>query len=470
MSKTPSPPPGRRQGSPLWLGGLAALLWTLPALVFSSALRESFRLPKLLVTELLALGVLLMLAVGVRRVESIDGKVVLRHPAVLAFGPFLLVATLGLLTTRHPAVVAQGLTSLWIGAAACIGWSLALPADRRRPVLAALALPASLLALVAVGQYHGLLHLFEFRGLLQERIGLTSLAGGAFDLGAYLVLPALLAQLGLSARGESSSGAVAKSGGERGAGSSTDKVWERWAWERWAWGALLLLSIYGIALTRTLSALVALGLGSLVLWAGLVPRRRLLRVSAAVAVLAVVAVVAVTPLRQRLASKFDELRSGNVNRLLSGRLDGWKTALWMVEEYPLLGVGHGAYRSEFGQAKLALREEGVGFYRRQHQPYFVNAHNDALELVAETGLLGGLALLWGLGILGRALWRHRMAVDGLDPCDPRRRDYALMSAALVALAVMVSSNFPLRLALVAYPFLMVLSGVLRPPEQEDQIG
>jgi len=404
------------------------LLVTLPAVVVAPGASDAFRLPKLLLSELLALLSLFLLSWRLRSVDRIDGRRLLRHPAILAVAPLLVVASLSYFWSDHPRHVAQALPSLWIGAAALVGWSLALRPGEHPAVLRALAVPAVILSAFAAGQFHGLYSPFEFRDPLQERIAITSLAGGAFDLAAYLVLPALVAQL-----------AIRRSG--------------RW-W--WLWGGVLALAIYAIAVTQTLSAVIALLAGTLVLQLTLVPWRRVAAATAVIGVLAGVVGLGVEPLRQRLDTKLESLRSGDLNRVLTGRLDGWWAAGWMFRQEPLTGVGHGAYRAEFGTAKLALLEEGKRFYRRQHQPYFSNAHNELLEVAAETGALGVAALLWGIACLARELARRWREASG---SERRRREVGLMAAGVVALLVLAATNFPLRLGLVAYPCLFLLSWV-----------
>lgn len=439
-------PPAKRRADPRpskrRLGGwiVVAVLVTLPALVMVPWAKDAFRLPKLLVSEFLGLATLLVLSLRLRSAGRIDLRGALRHPAVAALGPIVAVAVLGLATTDHPLHVRQALPSLLVGVACVVGWSLGLrPAEQRR-ALVALALPAVLLALVAIAQAHGLIEPFQFRGVVRERIAVTSLAGGAFDLAAYLVLPMLVMQLGIA-------GGFGSEKGERRAAP---------AWRPWAWGLALVACAYALALTQTLTALVALVAASLVLWLHLVPRRRLAAVLALVGAVALVLALAVTPLRERLAGKLGSLRADQVNHLLSGRLDGWRTGVWMWRENPWLGVGHGAYRAEYGTARLALVAEGARFYRRQHQPYFANAHSEPIEAAAEWGLLGLLALAWALWILLRQL---------RVPEVPRR-ERALLRAGVVALGALALVNFPLRLALVAYPYLLVLSRAfaLRPEE------
>jgi O-antigen ligase len=438
--------PRRPPAQPLPIGqwALIVALVTLPALFFLPGAKENFRLPKLLLSEGLGLASLVILAFRARR-GAFDPRRLLGQPAVTALLPFLAVASFGLLVSSHPHHVRQGLTSLWIGAACVVGWSLACTAAERRSALRALTLPAVVLSLIAVGQFHGLMPQFQFQDYVKDRIAITSVAGGPFDLAGYLVLPMLIAQVGILRASR-----------------------PRW---RAGWGLVLVLGLYVMALTQTLSAIAALLAASLVLWLGLLPWRRVAAVTALVVLLGGGLAAGVGPLRERILAKSGNLTAGDVNHLLSGRLDGWWAALWMFRGHPLTGVGHGAYRAEFGTARLALWDEGRRFYRRQHQTYFSNAHSEPLEVLAESGVPGVLALGWGLWLVARRLRRKSRAPDGGD-AEPafERTEAALMWAGLTAMAVLSAAYFPMRIALVAYPYLLLTSHVLAPAEDETPAG
>lgn len=404
---------------PLWL------LFLLAPVAFSGTASENFRLPKLLLSDCLALASLAWLSLRLRDVERVDFAALRRQPVVLAVLPVLAVATSGLLSSDHTPHVREGLASLWIAGACLVGWSLALSAREHRKLLWGLMIPAGVLAVLALLQFHGLFNPFRFEGEVSERIGLTSLAGGAFDLAAYLALPCLIAQVG----------------------------WREAATpgRRWGWGLAAAACFYALAASQTLTALAGVAAGTIVLWMMLLSRRRFAAIAVSIVLAAVAVGVGLGPLRERLENKLGSLRRGEINRVLSGRMDGWQAALWMVREHPLTGVGHGAYRAEYGSAKGALASSGVAFSRSPELAYFVNAHNDLLEAVAEWGLPGALALVWGLAVLVRVLRRSAPVVA--------RSDVALMWAGLTALSVLALMNFPLRIALVAYPAVLFLSWI-----------
>jgi len=351
----------------------------------------------------------------------------LRQPVVMAVLPTLAVATTTLLTSDHPLQVRQGLSSLWIGMACLLGWSFLLTVREHWNLLRCLAFPAAVLSILTLLQYYELFNPFRFERAVERRIGLTSFAGSAFDLAAYLVLPCLIIQASL---------------------------W-RAPKDRWLRGQVVavVLSVYAVALTQTLTALLAVLTGSLLLWLLLLPRKMFPKVVGWVVLISLVCGLAISPLRVRVERKLNSLQRADVDRLVSGRRDGWQAAWWMVREYPLTGVGHGAYRAEFGNARMALGREGAQFYRGQRHVYFINAHSDPLEALAEWGLPGGAALLWGLYVLTRAI--RRIANAGGEA----KNHAALMGAGLVALCLLVSVNFPLRIALVAYPVLLFISWI-----------
>ena len=416
------------------------LLFLLVPLAFSRTAHDSFRLPKLLLSECLALMSLFFLAPRLRSVGRVDWRAFCRQPVVLAVAPILAVASLGLVTSDHPLHVREALVPLWIGAACLVGWSLALSADEHLKLLRGLILPATVLSVSAILQFHGWFTPFEFERNVSERIGLTSFAGGAFDLAAYLVLPCLVVQSSLRADGST-----------RAEGSKR---------RRWLLAAATLICVYAMVATQTLTALLALAAGSLVLWSTRLPRRRFAAFAASIALAAAVLGIGFAPLRDRLDRKLGSLLEGDVNQVLTGRLDGWRAAVWMLRQEPWTGVGHGAYRAEFGTAKAALWQQGVQFYKSQHRVYFSNAHSDVLEALAEWGLPAVPALLWAGFLVIRG--QRRLAKAARDPGAGDAHngiDIELMSAGLVVLTLLASTNFPFRLALVAFPAILFISWI-----------
>lgn len=414
------------------------LLLLVPPFLFASLVKESFRQPKLLASGFFALASVTALAWTLRRVETVRLADVWRLPAVRIVLPILAVATLGLAFTAHPIHAREALIDLWIGAAALVAWSAALPNARLEHLLGGLLWPATALALFGILQFHGLWQPLELIGLtVGSRLAITSLAGNPGDLGAYLVLPVLLAQDRLRRR------------------LAGDPEARPGTFGTVVLGSVMVICLYALLLTQTLAAVAAVALGSLVLWIVQMPRRRAFLVLGGGAVAAALLVAAVSPLRERVLEKTRQATGGDWNGVLTGRLDGWRTAVWMLTEHPLTGVGHGAYRTEYVPAKLALLNQGVAFYPPLSNVGFANAHNEFLEAGADWGIPGLVALAWGLGVLFVALLRF-----------PGNR--ALAWAGVLSLAVLSLADFPFRVALVAFPALLFLSWILQPPPVEEE--
>ncbi|MEM8960352.1 MAG: O-antigen ligase family protein [Acidobacteriota bacterium] len=412
---------------------LYLLVLVTPWVVDPEAL-DSFRLPKLIVAETLALPSLGALALRLRTVEALSWKSLAGIPAVRALFPVLIAAALGFLTSDHLGHVGRAYPSLLIAVAAVIGWSIALRHRERRQLFLLMLAPAFVLSALGILQYFGIATPFDF-GDISRRLAVTSRAGGAYDLAAYLLLPVLVTQVGWK---------LAKK-----------------PWQRYVFAGLLAVFVFAIVVTQTLTAIFALVLMSVIFWLPLLARRDWLRTMAAGITVLIVMVLAFAPLRDRLATKITNVERGQVNDFFTGRLDGWRAAWWMFTEHPIVGVGHGAYRAEYGRARLVLYADGVEFYQKQHQTFFVNAHSDPLEALAEWGLVGAIAMLWGVWWIGRSLRRRYGELRQRDPAVA-----AFLPAALAALVVLACTGFPLHLALIAYPFLLVLSEVLAPADEE----
>ena len=112
----------------------------------------------------------------------------------------------------------------------------------------------------------------------------------------------------------------------------------------------------------------------------------------------------------------------------------------MFAEHPVAGVGHGAFRAEFARTKLAMAPSGEPFYAATWA-HFVNAHNEYLEVGAETGCRG----CWRSPGGGGARVGGAAPPAGGGPCRWRARLGGPRGDRLLALAY-----FPFRVALVAF--------------------
>jgi O-antigen ligase len=423
-----------------WLT-LRLLVLAVPLVMLPGAL-DAFTLPKLVVAQILGLLSLALLAPLV--VAGAAARPGLVRTLLLALGPMLLLATLGWAVTDHPLHVRRAVAELWVGAACLAGWALALPAAGLLRLMRWLTIPAVALASVAILQVHGLFQPFQFGvGAHDERLQVTALAGNPADLAAFLVLPALLAQVGLAQ--------VGLAAARRGRG--------------WLWGGALGACVYALVVTQTLTAMMALAVASAVFWGLTLPPRRSLQLAAGVLAAVVLVGALVTPMRTRVLAKAAEAAAGDWNAVLTGRVDAWRVALWMLGEHPWTGVGQGAYRAAFVEAKLALATAGAEFYPHHIFPTFANAHNEVLEAGAEWGVPGLLALTLAMVVLLRTLLRASRR-----PPPAERLHRSLAWSGLTAWLLLSLAHFPLRIALTGFPALLFLAWALRWSAQREEQG
>lgn len=422
---------------------IIALLWLTPLLVLSDA-KEAFRLPQGLAGGWLGLTSLLVLAWLLPASGKTPLATLWRQPGVRALLPLLLVVSAGAFSTAHPAHFRAAFADFAMGAVCVAGWSLALRAATLRQLLAWTLPPALVVTALGLDQAAGLFGTLDWMQLsaATDRLRLTSTVGNPGDLAAFLVLPILLAA-------------------------------NRWRTAdrrmRWALGVALLLMLAMIGLTATFAAIGAVVAGAAV-WLSLsvLRGRGLWRPAAAVlalVVLALAAVAIVAPLRARTMEKAAQLARGDINGLLTGRLDGWRVAVDMLRQHPARGVGQGAFRTEFAETRLALADRGVEFYPDQIQVILSTPHNEALSVAAEQGLPGLVALAWALWCVYVSARRVGSGADAADDAAIDAR--ALAWAGVAALGVLATFSFPLHVPAIAWPWLLFLAWLFRAAAEAD---
>jgi O-antigen ligase len=129
----------------------------------------------------------------------------------------------------------------------------------------------------------------------------------------------------------------------------------------------------------------------------------------------------------------------------SVRLTLWKSTLGMIAAHPWTGVGAGAWEVNAPLFQAADAHLETDYY----------VHNEYLQLIAEYGLVGALALLamglWGLWAM-KAAWIAQPPQPAPARATPQNgvADHALAwsaSASLVALGTVSLAGFPWRLAM-----------------------
>jgi O-antigen ligase len=455
--------PRMPETTPRRLAGWAivALLVVTPLVVFTD-LKEGFRLPQGLAGGWLGLASLFLASFMLRDVQSIPLHPATwwRQPALRALTPLLVVVAAGALTTAHPAHFRAAFLDFAIGVACVIGWSLALSAPAMRRLLVWTIPPAVIVAALGVDQALGWFGTLDWLHVQAPtaRLRITSTVGNPGDLAGLLVLPTLIAV-------------------EEIAGASSRR-------RALLAGALIVMTA-ALIVTATLAAVVAIVVG-LAVWtlprlrprkdSQVLRRRRmaLLLAGALVLVLAVAGLAATTPLRARVSEKVMQLASGDINALLTGRLDGWRAAWAMLRAEPVTGVGQGAFRAEYADTRLALEAQGVQFLSEQQQVVMATPHNEALSVAAEQGLPGLVALAWAMwcAIVAARLGGDRTLAETPHPHPLpasgargiRDRSDAAMATALsglTALGVLSLVSFPLHVPAIAWPWLLFLAWIFR---------
>ncbi len=127
-------------------------------------------------------------------------------------------------------------------------------------------------------------------------------------------------------------------------------------------------------------------------------------------------------------------RDEYTNRSFSIRFKMWKATGRLIAAHPLAGVGAGAWEVEVPLYQGDDTQLETDYY----------AHNEILQLIAEYGLVGWVALLGLLATLARVSWRTlRDRSEAAEREGPVR---CLALLGLVALLLVSNAGFPWRLA------------------------
>jgi O-antigen ligase len=190
---------------------------------------------------------------------------------------------------------------------------------------------------------------------------------------------------------------------------------------RGAWVAVVLAMVVGIF------AAVRWGGVTLGVWGRLHRRVRIGVIVAIAAILVVAAVVVVPTLPQRILTA----------QSLSMRVLHWKSALKMIRDHPVTGVGIDQFSNQFQRPDYKYRER-----EQDRELYTAHPHNFVLDYWVSLGIMGVFVLVW-------LLWRYfRVAVTRVKQMaqegDPVGRALALgLLASMVVFLVhgMVDNSY-----------------------------
>lgn len=202
---------------------------------------------------------------------------------------------------------------------------------------------------------------------------------------------------------------------------------------------------------------------------------------AAILVLAIAGTISVAPELTRLwnstqtqGNLFDKARAyiQKVWEANSGdtRVWDWWIGYEMLKASPVIGQGIGQYKLQFLNYKAIFRQTERGKQYTFYMPRAVQAHNEYVQIAAELGILGILAMLTILGVLFWSTLRQAFRVP-----DPKEKLILLAAlAGIVVFLVDAMFSFPLHLPASALNLVFLLgllqSRRLRPDLSSIQLS
>ena len=261
-------------------------------------------------------------------------------------------------------------------------------ARMRLATAAAMMIPAVANAVLLFAQY---LNIWNFERVINAegdpRRLLTAFIGEANGAGAYLI-PSVVCALALAG------------------------VWR--GWRRAA--CLALAAVFAAAIVVTLTITAMLGLAAVLLSFALIALseraggRRTILAGATIVALTMGALILLAPaVKERVFERARWLASGSMNRATSGRLTAYETALEMFKRHPLNGVGPGAFKYNYFEFKVALVRTRPAVAEQTQN--FAEVHNDHLQILAETGIVGYVLFLAANGLIVVSALRRPAADD-----------------------------------------------------------
>jgi O-antigen ligase len=391
---------------------VAAALLFVPTVAFSVSASESFRNPKLWagagIAFLGALGSWWLGRHGDRKADYGDA----------VWGLTAIAAAVSLVNTTH---LLTGLTELMRLVALVLAFSLLRRAPDPWRALPAIILAGTVNATMALSQWAGWRP--DWWVPWEGRHAVYGTFGNPNFLAEYLA-PAIVLAVGWSLEN-----------GRR---------------RRWAVGTVAgMLMLISLVLTVSRAGWLGLGTGLIVLVALGLPALRMEGRGKLLAMTATgfmaVATGTTSPLWTRIESSFSGNEPGVETRVFM-----WKVAQVQFREHPALGSGPGGYGLGYLDAAAGLMDSGTP------SPAYAGitgeAHNDALQLLAERGAVGAVAWIAALVFLMVPAFR---SLPG--SCGGARIRIAASFGAVAAVLVESGFGFPVRIFPTAAVFLFALA-------------
>lgn len=180
---------------------------------------------------------------------------------------------------------------------------------------------------------------------------------------------------------------------------------------RVGWTLLLLVYFGGLFATQYRACLIQAMFGILlsffIVWRGRRKRvssrlgRGIVALSVTVGLLGILVFGRTVPVFAPLADRFAQMTKGTGTIPL--RLLVWKVGLELFRENPVIGVGMAQYEEGYGQDPQWRLDISALRTQKTH------AHNDMIQYLASSGLVGSIALFffyWRLISIGRDVWKR----------------------------------------------------------------
>lgn len=363
---------------PRFVWGAVLVTIAVTPLLFSTAMRDVYRLPKTLFFQ----AAVLIIGASILVWDAVRGGLAERaaaHRTSLIIAALAVVWTaIVSMTAQNPVVAGNAPLTIFCYA---VFFSAALLFARSTPrlMLAALLVPAAVNALVMILQWRGIWTPVPHSTPGAGRMTHTALQGNPDPAGMYLMIPTVAAI----------SAAIA---------------FPRWRPLLAAVSGLLLI---GLLLTESITVFITLA-AIFVAFMIVVPSRKVRLAMIGLILMGVVILALYEPSRNRARFIAHWMSKGDLQRVTSNRLPAWSVAWRMFREHPLTGVGPGGFTARYMSYKLAGDEQHPHWMRLGNFN-FGEAHNDHLQFLAEAGLPGYLLVLVIGGRVALLSFRRRTA-------------------------------------------------------------
>ena len=134
-------------------------------------------------------------------------------------------------------------------------------------------------------------------------------------------------------------------------------------------------------------------------------------------------------------SEMLDLREGSKTGTIAERFTIWNKSITLFKENPVIGVGTGNW-------KIAFPSTGLGGLTRAEQTttFFARAHNDWIQILCETGIIGGL--IW-TSIWVTTIWRS-ISTLGTTMLKKQAVPLIIVLSGLIGYGVFTLVSYPLE--------------------------